>query len=147
MTSLTLHKPLAAPTPQLAQSMSPQRLDAHRKAIAFDVEVILDGYWDKRPPEDVKAGILADWCDALEDWSGEQVLFALRKWRDENENKKPNPSHILSMLKEIRGRAEVARAKKASVEPSPEREPLNEAQKAEANDMVRSFARRAGGAQ
>jgi len=127
--------------------MSPEQLAAHRKAIAFDVEVILDGYWDKRPPEDVKAGILADWSDTLEDWSGEQVLFALRKWRDENENKKPNPSHILSILKELRGKAEVERARLAPVEPRAEREPLNAAQKAKADELTAQFALRAGVAQ
>ena len=107
---LDISRPLATPTPQLTQSMSLEQLDAHRKAIAFDVEVILDGYWDRRPPADVKAGILSDWCDALEDWSKEQILFVLRDWREKKPSSKPNPGHIVQVLKEMRGKAEAARS-------------------------------------
>jgi|AntRauTorckE5430_2_1112549.scaffolds.fasta_scaffold11194_3 hypothetical protein len=89
--------------------MSRDEQDAHRARIAFDVEVILDGYWKDRPPENVKAGILADWADTLEDWTQEQILYALRKWRNENPSRKPNPSHILGILKMMRGKAEVKR--------------------------------------
>ena len=70
----------------------------------------MDGYWDRMPPDHVKAGILADWADALEDWKQEQVLYALRVWRNDNPSKKPNPSHILSILKTLRGKAEAKRA-------------------------------------
>ena len=90
--------------------------------IAFEVEVVLDGYWEKRPPENVKAGILADWADTLQDWTAEQVVWALRKWRDDNPNKRPNPSHIRSLMLERRGQriaAEVAATKPA---PSPAKE-------------------------
>lgn len=100
---------IATPTPRHAQSLSQDQLDAHRRAIAFDVEVILDGYWKDRPPENVKAGILADWADTLEDWTQEQILYALRKWRNENPSRKPNPGHILGILKMMRGKAEVKR--------------------------------------
>jgi len=89
--------------------MSRDEQDAHRARIAFDVEVILDGYWKDRPPEQVKSGILADWADTLEDWTQEQVLYALRKWRNENPSRKPNPGHILGILKMMRGKAEVKR--------------------------------------
>lgn len=101
---------IPTPTPQHAQSLTPDALAAHRAAIAFDVEVILDGYWKDRPSEAIKTGILADWSDALEDWQHEQVVYGLRKWRNENPNKKPNPGHILSILKAERGKAEVSRA-------------------------------------
>lgn len=74
--------------------------------------MILQGYWDKQPPPEVKAGILADWADALEDWSQEQVLYALRKWRNDQPNKTPNPGHILSLLRELRATAEWKRAPK-----------------------------------
>lgn len=62
------------------------------------------------PPADVKAGILADWADALEDWTQEQVLYGLRKWRNENPSKKPNPGHVLAILKGLRGVKEAQRA-------------------------------------
>lgn len=71
--------------------------------------MILDGYWKDRPDAEMKARILADWADTLEDWPQGDVLGALRKWRNENPNKKPNPGHILGLLKEARGRAEAER--------------------------------------
>jgi len=109
MNEITARPVIAAPTPQLTRSMSRDEQDAHRARIAFDVEVILDGYWKDRPPENVKAGILADWADTLEDWTQEQTLYALRKWRNENPSRKPNPGHILGILKMMRGKAEVKR--------------------------------------
>ena len=127
---------IPAPTPQLAQSLSPDQLDAHRTQIAFDVEVVMDGYWDKQPPAAIKAGILADWCDALEDWTQEQVLFGLRKWRNENPNKRPNPGHILSILKDMRGRKELERnPPKPADPPKPRKEPTAE-EKAKVAAMV-----------
>lgn len=122
--------PVGSPTPQHAQSLSQDQLDAHRQSIAFDVEVILDGYWDKHPPEQVKAGIMADWADALEDWSQEQVLYGLRKWRNESPNKRPNPGHILSILKGMRGRAEVKRRpEKPDDAPEPARQQATQEQR------------------
>lgn len=84
------------------------------------MEVILSGYWQSLPPEHVKAGILADWADALEDWTQEQYLYALRKWRDEFPNKKPNPGHITGMMRKIRGRREVERMRANQPPPEPE---------------------------
>ena len=95
---------IAAPTPQLTQSLSPQERIEHRGKIAFEVEVIMHSYWLATPPEQVKAAILADWCDALEDWTQEQVVWALRKWRNESPNKRPNAGHILALMKEARGK-------------------------------------------
>lgn len=112
-------------TPQLAQSMSPQKLAEHRKKISFDVEVILQGYWQALPPEEIKAAMLADWADSLEDWSHKQILWALRKWRNENPNKKPNPGHILSILKLERGKAEAKRMKAKAPEPEAPRERIS----------------------
>lgn len=109
MNEITARQRIAAPTPQLTRSMSQGEQDAHRARIAFDVEVILDGYWKDRPPENVKAGILADWADTLEDWTQDQILYALRKWRNETPSRKPNPGHILGILKMMRGKAEVNR--------------------------------------
>ena len=69
---------------------------------------MLDGYWQNHPSDMVKAGIMADWMDELEDWSIEQIRFGLRKWRNDNPSKKPNPSHISTILKKERGQAWVA---------------------------------------
>lgn len=76
----------------------------------------MDGYWDKQPPDHVKAGIMADWADALEDWTQEQILYALRKWRDDFPNKKPNPGHIKALLKRLRGQKEAQRNPAPKVE-------------------------------
>ena len=122
--------PVGSPTPQHSQSLSQDQLDAHREALAFDVEVILDGYWDKHPPPHVKAGILADWSDALEDWTQENALYGLRKWRNENPSKRPNPGHILAILKEMRGRAEAKRRDAAPPTPAdPKRKQATQAQR------------------
>lgn len=53
----------------------------------------------------MKAAILADWMDELEDWTVDQIRAALREWRRTNPSKKPNPGHILILLKAGRGRA------------------------------------------
>lgn len=109
--------------------MQPQELEDHRKEICSDVEMILDGYWKDRPSPEMKARILADWADTLEDWDQRQVLWALRKWRNDFPNKKPNPGHILIVLKDQRGKAAVKRAK-----PNPPQQPptseVSEADKA-----------------
>ena len=121
-----------APTPQYKQSLSPEKLAEHRVKIAFDVEIILQGYWDSQPPAQVKAGILADWADTLEDWTQEQILYALRKWRNEFPSKRPNPGHILVTLKELRGRAEVKRM--------PMQEPVPEIQRVSAERAAEIMA-------
>lgn len=109
-------------TPQLTKTMSQAGVVSHREHIAFEVLVILDGYWEKQPPADVKAGILADWCDSLQDWSREQVVWALRKWRNDNPDKRPNPGHILGIMKDKRGQriaAEKYEARKTLPPPPP----------------------------
>lgn len=52
----------------------------------------------------MKGAILADWCDALEDWTAQQIKWALNTWRDQYPSKKPNPGHISGILKQERGR-------------------------------------------
>lgn len=129
-----------APTPQLAQSMSPQDLQGHRGKICFEVEIVLSGYWQTFPAPEIKAGILADWADALQDWSTEQVVWALRKWREDNPNKRPNPGHISKMLKDARGKAEAERAAQRRQAEKPE-EPnvakVSPEKRAEIDAMVR----------
>jgi len=103
----------------------------------------MDGYWDRQPPAHVKAGILADWADALQDWLPEQILYALRKWRSEFPSKKPNPGHIIGILKQLRGRAEAQRQPKATPA-EPERVRVS-AERAQAmSDEVASTMRKFG---
>lgn len=106
-----------ASTPRLTSSLLPHERDQHRARIAVDVEIVLDGYWQSRPSDLVKAGILADWMDTLEDWHVDQIRFALRKWRDMNPSKKPNPSHILAILKGERGKTWVAQREGREADP------------------------------
>ena len=91
-----------AKTPEVTQSLSPQQLEEHRARIWFEVEVVLQGYWQNIPSDAVKAAMLADWADTLEDWEHEQIVWGLRKWRDDFPSKKPNPSHIKNLLIEAR---------------------------------------------
>lgn len=99
---------LPAPTPRLTQYLSQQECEGHRAQIAVEVEIILDGYWQTRPDFEMKAAILADWMDELEDWHVDQVRWALRHWRSVNPSKKPNPAHIVAILKGERGKSYVA---------------------------------------
>lgn len=55
------------------------------------------------PSKVVKAGILADWMDELQDWHLDQITAAFKEWRRSNPSKKPNPGHILAILKLRRG--------------------------------------------
>lgn len=121
MTEITIwqDQDVPTPTPQLARSMQPQELEDHREAICFDVEAILDGYWKDSPKLEVKARIMANWADALEDWNSTQINYALNKWVVENPNKKPNHGHIVQILTKARGVAEAKRRARVS---APEQE-------------------------
>ncbi len=106
---MTAHLPVTAAqlpptTPCSAASMPPHELTERRLAIGQAVEVILHGYWQPSDSETLRAGVLRDWCDTLQDWSPDSVLAALRKWRNENPSKRPNPGHILQILKDAWGR-------------------------------------------
>lgn len=107
-----------------AASMQPHELTEHRRRIGEAVEVILHGYWQPSDSETLRAAVLRDWCDTLQDWHPDSVLAALRKWRNENPSKRPNPGHIVQMLKDAWGRkhADQTRAAIATpVEPPKER--------------------------
>lgn len=94
---------IPASTPQIAQSLSRQELSEHRGRIAFDVRVTLSAYFDPSEAEDVKAGLLAWFCDELQDWKHEQVVWALREWNRERPRHRPSPGDIVAILKRKRG--------------------------------------------
>jgi hypothetical protein len=94
----------------LTQSLGPHALDKHRARIGVEVEIILHGYWKDQPAQIVKDGILADWMDNLQDWHADQIKAALVEWRNENPSKRPNPGHILKILKRRRGQVFAARS-------------------------------------
>lgn len=63
------------------------------------VEIILEGYWQSDLSQAKRNLTLLDWCDELEEWPVDSIKTAFRQWRRENPNKKPNPGHILEILR------------------------------------------------
>jgi hypothetical protein len=107
-------------------------LEDHRTLIASEVKIVLSAYF--KPSEDagIIAGQMAWWCDELQDWTLEQVVWALRQWNRDNPRLRPTPGDILSILLVTRGKREAERAK-ASAPPEPPRQDveLTDEQRAE----------------
>jgi len=102
--------------------------------------MIFDGYWREGKSEKMNARVLADWADRFQNWGADQFLWALRKWQDDNPNKKPNPGHIKKLLEDRRGHAHAARVKQAP--PDTARPERTDEQRKEADRIVESFARK-----
>lgn len=81
--------------------------------------MILQGYWQAEMSPEVKAGVMADWADELQDWTIDQVRWGLRQWRRDNPRRKPNPADVLAILKDQRGKTEIAKLA-ALPKPAPE---------------------------
>lgn len=91
----------------------------------------MSGYWQTDMDPKLRAAVMVDWADELEDWSVKQVKWALREWRRNNPRRKPNPGDIVGILKEQRGRAEAAKlAALPRPEPAPSK-PVSAARAAE----------------
>ena len=123
---LEIRRQISPPTPQVAASLSPQQLADHRGKIAFEVQTVLSAYFTPNEAEPIRAAQLAWWCDELQDWTQEQVVWALRKWNRTNPDKRPTPGHIVATMKEARGRKVAAQLPKQDPEaprvyPTPER--------------------------
>lgn len=73
--------------------------------------MVLQGYWQAEMSPEMKAAVLADWADELQDWTIEQIRWGLREWRKREPRRRPNPASISAILKEQRGRREMERAK------------------------------------
>lgn len=87
--------------------------------------MILQGYWQAEMAPEMKSAVMADWADELEDWTIAQVRWALREWRRANPRRKPNAGDIVAILKEQRGKTEMAKLA-AIAPPQPERpEPVS----------------------
>ena len=112
---------IPAPTPQIARSLSPQALQEHRARIAFDVKTVLSAYFQPHEADEIKAAQLAWWCDELQDWTQEQVLWSLRKWNRDNPRLRPTPGDIVAILKDARGRKIAATLPKPELQPAPPR--------------------------
>jgi hypothetical protein len=122
-TEISTRREIPAPTPQHAKSLSPQQLGEHRAKIASEVKIVLSAYF--KPSEDaaIVAGQIAWWCDELEDWTLEQIVWALRQWNRDNPRLRPTPGDIVAVCKKARGRKVAAQLPKQ--EPEPERKPVD----------------------
>lgn len=129
MGELTKLKDIPTPTPRVSDGMSKQELTDHRARIAFDVRTVLSAYFQPHEAEEIKAAQLAWWCDELQDWTQEQVLWALRQWNRDNPRLRPTPGDIVSVCKKARGKKIAATLPKQ--EPEPERKRVDRERAAE----------------
>lgn len=108
--NLALQEPNLPPTIRLyAQSLSPQECTSHRAWIGVRVEALLDGYWQNRPSDLVKAEILADWMDALQNFSPDEIRAGCRDYLSSQDcDRKPKPGDIRDMINRRRA-AELAK--------------------------------------
>lgn len=133
---------IPAPTPQIAASLSQQDLREHRAGIASEVKVVLSAYFQPHEAEDIKAAQLAWWCDELQDWTREQVVWGLRDWNRSNPRLRPTPGDIVSILKHERGKKY---AKVVVRKPDPPRDRATPEQKAAILEDVGFRPKRFGG--
>ena len=102
--------------------------------IASEVRVVLSAYFQPSEAEDIRAAQLAWWCDELQDWTREQVVYGLRQWNRDNPRARPTPGDIVAILKAMRGKAEAKRM------PPPQPEPERPAVSAEERQRRAEFA-------
>lgn len=114
----------------------------HRLWIGLRVEALLDGYWQTRPDEAVKAEIMADWIDGLEGYTPDEIRTACRSWLRDNPRRKPNVGDIAGSIDAVRGR--VLAAYRASLpKPAPEPKPPVEERRAAAQRILSEIWRSA----
>jgi hypothetical protein len=113
-----------APTPRHSKSLSPQELQDHRRQIASEVKTVLSAYFQPHEAEEIRAAQLAWWCDELQDWTREQVVWGLRKWNRENSRARPTPGDILGLLTAMRGKREAEKLKALPAPPDEDRTPV-----------------------
>ena len=110
--------PLPPMTPYAKGSRGQSEIATHRAMTSVLIEVVLEGYWRENMSNDMRSAILSDWCDELEDWPVESIKGALRLWRRENPSKKPNPGHIVQLLKKAWGEKNAATVRAALAQPA-----------------------------
>lgn len=139
--------PTTSPPIQLyAQSLSPQQCAEHRAWIGVRVEALLIDYWREKPSDLVKAEILADWMDALQNFTPDEIRRACRDYLSGSDcQRKPKPGDIRALVIKAR-QAVVARFPKRP-EPEPEHQP-DPARRAEmaayAEKVIRSIGAKDG---
>lgn len=109
-----------APTPQIAKGLSQQELFAHRDRIYSEVLAVLSAYFQPSDSPEIRAINKAWWCDELQDWTQDQVVYAMRKWNRDYPRLRPTPGDIVKLLKLLRGMREAERMQaKRQAEPEP----------------------------
>lgn len=116
-----------APTPQVSKSLSPQGLEDHRRRIASEVKTVLSAYFQPHEAPEIRAAQLAWWCDELQDWTQEQVVWGLRQWNRDNPRARPTPGDVLGLLRAMRGKREAERMALMPRPQEPIRQPLTAA--------------------
>lgn len=71
--------------------------------------MVLSAYFQPHESADIQTAQLAWWADELQDWTREQVVWALRKWNRDEPRRRPTPGDILRLLKSKRGEVEAAK--------------------------------------
>lgn len=104
---------------------------------------MLSAYFQPHEAEEIRAAQLAWWCDTLQDWTREQVVWALRKWNVDNPRLRPTPGDILSICKEARGKKIASQI--TPPEPEPPRERVSAERAAEIRREVEQAAARMKG--
>lgn len=116
------------------QSLPPQQCVEHRAWIGVAVEALLDGYWDKRPDDVVKAEIFSDWMDGLQAFTPDEIRLARRAYLGDSKLCRSKPK-----VGDIRRIVLAERAKQLAALPKPVEPPREVAtpeQRARSNDIL-----------
>ena len=136
MTTELAKRDLPTATPQHAKSLSQPELDAHRSRIGVEVKTVLSAYFQPHESEEIKAAQLSWWCDELEDWTHEQVVWALRQWNRDNPRLRPTPGDIVGICKRERGRRMAAAQEKTRDERDENIQPVRRVSRERAAEIM-----------
>jgi len=78
---------------------------------------MLHAHFEPTEGDEVKAALLAWFCDELQDWTHEQVVWVIRAWNRENPRRRPTPGDLVALLMRARGE-KVAREMAALPKPA-----------------------------
>jgi hypothetical protein len=139
---LTKQSQPTIPARSYAQSLGPQDRFKHRAFIAFRIEALLDGYWNNRPEDAVREMILADWMEALEDFSPEEIDAACKAYlRGADRARKPKTGDLVEWM--VARRADIRRSlPKPPEPPSPVLSVPVEERRAQAEQILKRFGYR-----